>query len=85
MGRVTKFIENELDRINEYLSMAKACLEVTSELCEDKCKKIVPVISIEDEQVLTYLSEELVLLDTKICDAKNIINKFKDYYFNLEN
>lgn len=85
MSRVTKFMENELDRVNEYLSMAKANLLITSELCEDRCKRITSDLTIDEEKVIDYLNKELSKLDAKINDAKDLISKFKDFYFDLEN
>lgn len=84
MSRVSKFLENELDKVNEYLSMAKARLVVTSELCEDRCKKITDQLSEKDEKVIDYLDDEISRLEIKIHDAGEIIEKFKDFYFNLE-
>lgn len=85
MSRVSKFMENELDRVNEYLSMAKASLLVTSELCEDNCKMITSTLNPTDEKVVNYLNAELSKLDAKIMDAKSLITKFKSFYFELDN
>ena len=84
MNNISKFLENELDRINNYLSMASSNLIVVSELCEDRCEKITPQVSDVDMQVFEYLDRELSLLDAHIISAKEIITKFKDYYYNIE-
>ena len=84
MSRVSKFLENELDRISDYLAMAQAKLEVPAELCETNCERITPVLTEKDEKVIGYLTKELSLLEAKINDAKDIIDRFKDYYFELE-
>ena len=52
MSKITKFIENELDRVNEYLSMAKANLVVVTELCHDKCCKITKNLTEEDLKII---------------------------------
>ena len=57
MGRIAKFMENELDRVNEYLSMALSNLIVVNELCEDRCKKITAELSNVDENVINYLED----------------------------
>lgn len=84
MSRVAKFLENELDRVNDYLAMAKANLVVATELCDDRCKKIAPCLSSTDEMVIDYLERELSILDAKINNAREIIYKFKDYFFEIE-
>ena len=85
MNNISKFLENELDRINNYLSMASSNLIVVNELCEDRCKKITSVLSDVDIQVFDYLEKELSLLDAHILSAKDIITKFKNYYYSIEN
>ena len=84
MGRIAKFMENELDRVNDYLSMAHSNLIVISELCEDRCKKITPNLSHIDEHVVKYLENKLSLLDAKITTAKEIIDDFKDFFYESE-
>ena len=81
MGHIAKFMENELDRVNEYLSMARSNLIVVNELCENRCKKITPKLSNTDENVIDYLEEKLAILDAKIVNAKEIINDFKKFFF----
>ena len=36
MSGISKFLENELDKINEHLSMVRGNLSVPIELCENK-------------------------------------------------
>lgn len=84
MGRIAKFMENELDRVNEYLSMALSNLIVVNELCEDRCKKITPELSNIDENVVNYLEDKLAILDAKIVNAKEIINDFKNFFYDSE-
>ena len=82
--RISKFIENELDRVNEYLSMAKANLITTKELCENYCVTIVPELNTTDEKVVNYLNKNLLVLDSKIDSAKEVINEFKRYYYLIQ-
>lgn len=84
MTRIAKFLENELDRINNYLSMAEANLTVITELCSNGCNKITPQTDKSDEKVIQYLDDKLSVLEAKITSSKDIINNFKDFYFNLE-
>ena len=56
MSRVAKFLENELDRVNTYLSMAQANLLVTMELCENRCNKITSSLDLKDEKIIEYLN-----------------------------
>ena len=84
MPGVSKFIESELDRVNDYLGMAKANLVVASELCEERCKRITSTLNPVDEKVIDYLNKELYKLDVKIADARAMISQFKSYYFDLE-
>ena len=84
MSRVSKFLENELDRVNNYLSMAYANLLVTMELCENRCDKITSSLDVADEKNIDYLNNfELSKLASRIEDARDIIDKFKK--FSLEN
>ena len=84
MSRLTKFLENELDRINDYLGMAKGNLTVVSELCENRLSQISPALDSNECQVVDYLNKELILLSIKISESKQIISNFKNYYHNLE-
>lgn len=81
MSKIAKFMENELDRVNEYLSMAKASLVVTSDLCDDRCKKLTSNLDRDDERFIDYLNGELSILDAKINDAKDLISKCKNFYY----
>lgn len=84
MSRVSKFLENELDRVNSYLSMAQANLLVTMELCENRCEKISSGLDSKDEKIIDYLNNfELSKLSSRIEDAREIIDNFKK--FSLEN
>lgn len=84
MSRVSKFLENELDRVNGYLSMAQANLLVAMELCENRCNKITPNLDLKDEKIIDYLNNfELSKLSSRIEDAREIIDNFKK--FSLEN
>lgn len=80
MAQISKFMENELDRVGQYLSMAKANLVVTSEMCRDRCKSITPELNDIDEKVVNYLDTELEKIDSKISDACEIIGEFKQFY-----
>ena len=82
MAHISKFMENELDRVSQYLSMAKANLIVTSEMCRDRCKTITPNLSDIDIEVVNYLDPELEKINSKISDACEIICEFKKFYFN---
>ena len=84
MSKISKFLENELDRVNDYLGMAKANLIVATELCQDKCEKITNKLTEEDFKINEYLNDELPKLETKICAAKNLIKDFKNYTYDLE-
>lgn len=84
MSRVSKFLENELDRVNSYLSMAQANLLVTMELSENRCEKISSGLDSKDEKIIDYLNNfELSKLSSRIEDAREIIDNFKK--FSLEN
>ena len=52
MSKISKFLENELDRVNDYLGMAKANLIVATELCQDKCEKITNKLTEEDFKIV---------------------------------
>ena len=58
MSKIGRFLENELDRVNDYLGMAKANLVVASELCQDKCRKITRNLSENDIKIIKYLNEK---------------------------
>lgn len=81
MSKIAKFLENELDRVNEYLSMAKSNLQLIQDLCEDKCSRITSDLSDIDKNVIEYLDKKISLLDAKISNSKEIIYDFKKYYF----
>ena len=81
MSKIAKFLENELDRVNEYLSMAKSKLQLIQDLCEDKCSRITSDLSDIDKNVIEYLDKKISLLDAKISNSKEIIYDFKKYYF----
>lgn len=85
MNNVSKFMENELDRIDNYLSMASSNLVVVSELCENRCENIASSLSEIDFKVFNYLDKELSLLDAHILSAKDIISKFKNFYYCIGN
>ncbi len=85
MSRVSKFLENELDRVSNYLSMAQANLFVTMELAENRCNNITETIDSNDEKAIDYLNNfELTKLSSRIEDAKEIINNFKKFTLMLE-
>ena len=77
-------MENELDRVNEYLSMAKANMETMLELCETRYSSISPNINNIDEKVIDYLNKDLPKIDAKIEAAKDLIEKFKRYYYLIQ-
>ncbi len=85
MSRLTKFLENELDRVYDYLGMAKSNLIVISELCDNRMGQITPVLEKGEGEVVDYLNKELSLLEAKVDESRQIINEFKTYYYNMEN
>ena len=85
MSRLTKFLENELDRIYDYLGMAKSNLIVISELCENRMGQITPILEKGESDVIDYLNKELSILEAKVDESRQIINDFKTYYYNMEN
>ena len=85
MSRVSKFLEDELDRVNNYLSMAYANLLVTMELCENRCEKITSELDLKDEKNINYLNNfELSKLASRIEEARDIIDDFKKFSFDNE-
>lgn len=80
MARIAKFLENELDRISNYLSMAEANINVLTDLCYDKGEKISKPDR-EDTEIMSYLESKLSLIEAKIVSSKEVIADFKDYYF----
>ena len=84
MSRLTKFLENELDRVNTYLGMAKSNLAVVTELCENRLCQLTPSLDKNESLVVDYLNDELSILSIKLAEAEQIILKFKSYYYNLE-
>ena len=85
MSKVSKFLENELDRVNNYLSMAQANLLVTMELCENRCEKITQNLDFKDEKIINYLNNfELSKLSSRIEDAREIIEDFKKFSLEKE-
>lgn len=84
MSRISKFIERELDMVNEYLGMAKARLAVVTELCENNCEQITNSLDSEETEIINYINNKLYNLDSKISSAKDGIYQFKDFCFNLE-
>ena len=84
MGQMASFLANELDRVDNYLSMAKANLIVIRDLCDDRCKQLAESITEIDEKVFDYLEDELSILDAKISSSKEIIANFKHYFFDLK-
>ena len=85
MSRLTKFLENELDRIYDYLGMAKSNLIVISELCDNRMGQITPILEKGESDVIDYLNKELSILEAKVDESRQIINDFKTYYYNMEN
>ena len=85
MSRLTKFLENELDRIYDYLGMAKSNLIVISELCDNRMGQITPILEKGESEVIDYLNKELSVLEAKVNESRQIINNFKTYYYNMEN
>lgn len=85
MSRIAKFLENELDRVNEYLSMAKASLALTTELCEAKCAQITDSLDLEDKKFVGYLNDKIDLLEAKIIEASLLVEQYKKFYFELQN
>lgn len=85
VSRVSKFLENELDRVSTYLSMAQANLLVTQELTENRCEKITNNLDFIDEKIIDYLNNfELSKLSSRIEDAREIIDNFKKFTLELE-
>ena len=85
MRRVAKFLENELDRVNNYLCMAQANLFVTMELCENRCDKITSELDFKDEEIINYLNNfELSKLCSRIEDAREVIENFKKFTIEQE-
>lgn len=83
MSRISKFLENEIDRAGEYLAMAKTILTIPSELCENNCDSISCELDENDKEVIKILNDELPRIEERINDAKEIISKFKNRTFNL--
>lgn len=84
MTNISKFLENELDRVNMMLAQAKGNLTVPIEMCEKRCSDIVTNLSETDEKVIDFLNEELFKINSKIVRAQELIQGFKNYYYNLE-
>lgn len=84
MSGISKFLENELDKINEHLSMVRGNLSVPIELCENKCSLITKELTDTDEKVIDFLNIELSKINSKIERAQELIQGFKDYYYDLK-
>ena len=83
-SKISYFLEDELDRVNEYLSMAKANLVTATELCQNRCSNITPVLCKRDEQVINYLNKDLIKMDEKIDAVKDLIEKFKKFHYQIQ-
>ena len=81
MTKCTKFIENELDRINEYICMAQSALVVPREICSDNEKMFLTDISDTDKEIMDILLPKLNTLSLRLDETKKIIKDFKNYYF----
>ena len=84
MTNISKFLENELDRVNTMLAQAQGNLTVPMEMCENRCSDIVTDLSETDEKVIDFLNEELFKINSKIVRAQELIQGFKNYYYNLK-
>ena len=83
MGKIAKFLANEIDRASEYVAMAKAVLEVPYELCEDNCITISDELDEEDVETIQILKNEIPRMNDRISDIKEIADKIKNRDFNL--
>ena len=84
MTNISKFLENELDRVNTILAQAQGNLIIPMEMCENRCSDVTPVLSEIDEKVIDFLNEELFKINSKIIRAQELILGFKKYYYNLQ-
>lgn len=83
MSRVTKFLENELDKVNDFLGMAKASLILPTELCEDNCKNIASNLDETYESIIAKLNEILPEIEERVSQAKDIIYSFKNDLYDM--
>lgn len=84
MSNISKFLENELDRVNTILAQAQGNLTIPMEMCEKRCSDFATNLSETDEKVIDFLNEELFKINSKIIRAQELIEGFKKYYYNLK-
>ena len=84
MTNISKFLENELDRVNSILAQAQGNLTIPMEMCEKRCSDFTTNLSDTDEKVIDFLNEELFKINSKIIRAQELIQGFKKYYYNLK-
>ncbi len=80
MTKRIKFIENELDKINNYLSMAQSTLMIPIEICENEDSTIYNKNRISAD-LIKYLNTQLNILNIRISESKKIIDDFKNLYY----
>ena len=81
MTKCIKFLENELDRINEYLCMAQSALVVPIEVCNDSESCFLQELNTNEKKIINVLSAKLDVLSLRLEETKKIIKDFKQFYF----
>ncbi len=80
MSKCSKFLENELDKVHNYLNMAKATLIVPIETCNANGNNISESTDKIDTVIINYLKEKLPSIELQIEELEKIIKDFKNFY-----